>query len=105
MIPCTVDTLPQTAPSLHALGYGWETRPNRTRVRVLRRSREGIPEQAIPNVRWAYFDRRREAIFLAAGDKFGNWDAWYRKAVPLADERSAQHLTELEAEEEEADKQ
>jgi hypothetical protein len=34
-----------------------------------------------------------------AGDKAGNWDAWYRKVVPLADDRFAQHLAELEAEE------
>jgi hypothetical protein len=46
------------------------------------------------------FDPRREAIFLVAGDKSGNWDAWYRTAVPLADERFAQHLKELEAVEE-----
>jgi hypothetical protein len=45
------------------------------------------------------FDPGREAIFLVAGDKAGNWDAWYRKAVPLADERFARHLAELEAEE------
>lgn len=34
------------------------------------------------------FDPRREAIFLVGGDKSGNWEGWYRKAVPLADERS-----------------
>jgi len=45
------------------------------------------------------FDPRREAIFLVAEDKAGNWEAWYRKAIPLADERFAQHLAELEAEE------
>jgi hypothetical protein len=45
------------------------------------------------------FDPRREAIFLVAGDKAGNWDRWYREAIPLADERFTQHLTELEAEE------
>jgi hypothetical protein len=44
------------------------------------------------------FDRRREAIFLVAGDKAGNWHGWYRKAIPLADERFRQHLIELEAE-------
>jgi hypothetical protein len=38
------------------------------------------------------FDPRREAIFLVADDKAGNWDTWYRKAVPLADDRFAQHL-------------
>jgi hypothetical protein len=45
------------------------------------------------------FDPKREAIFLVAGDKAGDWDGWYRTAVPLADERFGQHLAELEAEE------
>jgi hypothetical protein len=45
------------------------------------------------------FDPRREAIFLVAGDKAGHWDAWYRKAIPLADERFGRHLAELEEEE------
>jgi hypothetical protein len=45
------------------------------------------------------FGPRREAIFLVAGDKAGNWDGWYRQAIPLADERFTQHLIELEAEE------
>ena len=44
------------------------------------------------------FDPRREAIFLVAGDKAGNWDGWYREAIPLADERFRQHLIELEVE-------
>ena len=43
------------------------------------------------------FDPVREAIFLVAGDKSGNWDGWYREAVPLADERYAEHLEDLEA--------
>jgi hypothetical protein len=33
------------------------------------------------------FDPMREAIFLVAGDKAGNWDGRYREAIPLADER------------------
>jgi hypothetical protein len=45
------------------------------------------------------FDPRREAIFLVAGDKAGNWDGWYRKAVPLEDRRFAEHLAALDAEE------
>ena len=44
------------------------------------------------------FDPRREAIFLVAGDKAGNWDGWYREVIPVADERFRQHLIELEAE-------
>jgi hypothetical protein len=27
------------------------------------------------------FDPRREAIFLVAGDKAGNWEGWYREAI------------------------
>lgn len=41
------------------------------------------------------FDPAREAIFLVGGDKAGNWDQWYRTAVPLADERYTQHLITL----------
>ncbi|MGH3297177.1 MAG: type II toxin-antitoxin system RelE/ParE family toxin [Trebonia sp.] len=37
------------------------------------------------------FDPRR------AGDKSGNWEGWYRSAVPLADGRYAAHLKALEA--------
>jgi hypothetical protein len=43
------------------------------------------------------FDPRREAIFLVAGDKAGNWEGWYREMIPVADERFAQHLGELES--------
>jgi hypothetical protein len=31
--------------------------------------------------------------------KAGNWDGWYREAIPLADERFTQHLAEMQAEE------
>jgi hypothetical protein len=44
------------------------------------------------------FDPRREAILLVAGDKAGNWDGWYRKAIPLADSRFTEHLMASEAE-------
>jgi hypothetical protein len=43
------------------------------------------------------FDPVREAIFLVAGDKAGNWEGWYREAVPLADERYSAHRKALEA--------
>lgn len=44
------------------------------------------------------FDPRREAIFLVAGDKEGNWEGWYRVAIPLADRRFAEHLAQLDEE-------
>lgn len=45
------------------------------------------------------FDPAREAIFLVAGDKSGNWNQWYREAIPLADERFAEHLIALKEQE------
>jgi hypothetical protein len=44
------------------------------------------------------FDPRQEAILLVGGDKMGNWDNWYRQAVPRADELYAEYLEELQRE-------
>ncbi|GAA3738675.1 hypothetical protein GCM10022379_05250 [Micromonospora maritima] len=41
------------------------------------------------------FDPLREAVFLVVGDKSGQWQSWYRNAVPLADERFQEHLISL----------
>ncbi|MEV4770891.1 type II toxin-antitoxin system RelE/ParE family toxin [Micromonospora humida] len=41
------------------------------------------------------FDPLREAVFLVAGDKSGQWQSWYQKAVPLADTRFEEHLIAL----------
>ena len=38
------------------------------------------------------FDPQRQAILLVAGDKRGEWNRWYTKAVPLADDRYADWL-------------
>ncbi|WP_405056352.1 type II toxin-antitoxin system RelE/ParE family toxin [Kribbella sp. NBC_01505] len=44
------------------------------------------------------FDPAREAIVLVAGDKSGRWESWYQTAIPLADERFAEHLIALKEE-------
>jgi hypothetical protein len=41
------------------------------------------------------FDPRRTAIVLVAGDKAGNWNAWYRVNIPIADQRFSDHLEHL----------
>lgn len=41
------------------------------------------------------FDPQRSAIILIAGDKAGDWNRWYRKNIPLADEIFAEHLRSL----------
>lgn len=33
------------------------------------------------------FDPDRQALLLVAGDKRGQWQDWYKQAVPLAGER------------------
>ena len=44
------------------------------------------------------FDPRRNAILLIGGDKSGQWQQWYRKAVPVADDLYDEHINELRAE-------
>ena len=44
------------------------------------------------------FDPRRMAILLLGGDKSGQWNDWYRAAIPEADRLFDQHLRELREE-------
>jgi hypothetical protein len=40
------------------------------------------------------FDPRRQAVLLIGGDKTGQWQAWYEKAIPLADDLFDDYLRE-----------
>ena len=42
------------------------------------------------------FDPNRSAIFLVAGDKRNNWNEWYEKNLPIADQRFREHLKSIE---------
>lgn len=44
------------------------------------------------------FDLWRSAILLVGGDKSGRWSAWYRTAVPQAEDLYAEYLKEREEE-------
>lgn len=46
------------------------------------------------------FDPWRSTILLVAGDKAGQWRAWYRQAIPLAEQRYETYLKERQAEQE-----
>ncbi len=48
------------------------------------------------------FDPWRSAILLVAGDKAGNWSAWYRRAIPLAERLYEKYLQDRGTEEGEA---
>jgi hypothetical protein len=92
------DAIDQLAADGPALGRPLADRVKGSRYHNMKELRP--PSSGISEIRMLFaFDPRREAIFLVAGDKAGNWDAWYRKAIPLADERFAEHLIELEAQE------
>jgi hypothetical protein len=41
------------------------------------------------------FDPRRQAVLLIGGDKRGQWQAWYEKAIPLADDLFDDYLREV----------
>lgn len=41
------------------------------------------------------FDPERSAVLLVAGDKAGQWTAWYRRAIPLAEKRYTEWLDHL----------
>ncbi|MGH2967188.1 MAG: type II toxin-antitoxin system RelE/ParE family toxin [Solirubrobacterales bacterium] len=44
------------------------------------------------------FDPRRAAILLIGGDKTGQWKAWYRRAIPIAERLYDAYLAELRQE-------
>jgi hypothetical protein len=45
------------------------------------------------------FDPWRSSILLVAGDKAGQWNAWYEEAIPLAEQRYEIYLKERAQEE------
>jgi hypothetical protein len=44
------------------------------------------------------FDPKRQAILLVAGDKAGKWTSWYKRSIPLADDRFDEHVDQLRRE-------
>ena len=42
------------------------------------------------------FDPLRQAILLIGGDKAGDWNAWYGRMVPIADDLFDDYLDELD---------
>ncbi|MGD9714932.1 MAG: type II toxin-antitoxin system RelE/ParE family toxin [Thermomicrobiales bacterium] len=44
------------------------------------------------------FDPRRTAILLIGGDKSGQWQSWYDRMVPYADDLYDNYLEEVRSE-------
>jgi DNA-binding transcriptional regulator YiaG len=75
-------------------------RPLADNVKQSRHSnmKELIPPASDIRVLFA-FDPRRTAILLIGGNKAGEWNAWYDRMVPIADDLFDEHLRELEVKE------
>src|SRR6266496_661214 len=57
--------------------------PEGTAARLRRAQRDPHP---------VYLRSRRNTVMLVAGDKAGKWEAWYRQAIPLAEQRYEDYL-------------
>src|SRR5579859_6886041 len=69
------------------LGRPLADRVRHSRLTNLKELRPGSAGRS--EIRILYiFDPRRNAVLLAAGDKAGKWEAWYRQAIPLAEQPS-----------------
>lgn len=71
-------------------------------VDTIKQSRHAnMKELIVPrgNIRVLFaFDPRRTAILLIGGDKTDEWDEWYDRMVPVADDLYDEHLATLERE-------
>jgi hypothetical protein len=73
------------------LGRPLADRVHHSRLSNLKELRPGSAGRS--EIRILYiFDPRRNAVLLVAGDKAGKWEAWYRRAIPLAEERYEDYL-------------
>lgn len=64
---------------------------SRSRHRNMKELRPGSAGRSELRILFA-FDPKRQAILLIAGDKAGNWQRWYRTAIPQADDLFDEHL-------------
>lgn len=82
-IAAAMDNLENEGP---ALGRPLVDRIKGSRLHNLKELRPG--SEGTSEVRMLFvFDEARQAVFLVAGDKAGNWKRWYDEAIPLAEER------------------
>jgi hypothetical protein len=76
-------------------GRNWAARVRHSRLSNLKELRPGSAGRS--EIRILYiFDPRRNTVLLAAGDKAGKWETWYRQAIPLAEQRYEDYLKQQE---------
>jgi hypothetical protein len=77
------------------LGRPLADRVRHSRLSNLKELRPGSAGRS--EIRILYiFDPQRNTVLLAAGDKAGKWETWYRQAIPLAEQRYEDYLKQQE---------
>ncbi len=73
-----------------------KTRGEPGAVRAARRVREGAhrrrPAETPAPRPWAYLTPWSQAVLLVAGNKAGDWNRWYKTAIPIAESAYQQWL-------------
>lgn len=82
-VAAAIDKLAEDGPGLGRPLADWIEGSRHHNMKVLRPASAGRSEVRILFV----FDPERRAVLLVAGDKAGNWTRWYRRNIPIADER------------------
>lgn len=90
-VGAVVETLERGGP---ALGRPFVDNIHRSRHAGMKELR---PRASSLRIRFA-FDPRRMAILLIGGDKSGDWNAWYARMIPVADQLYDEHLDLLRRE-------
>ncbi|MFV2195737.1 type II toxin-antitoxin system RelE/ParE family toxin [Nocardiopsis sp. LOL_012] len=66
-----------------------------SRIHNLKELRPGSSGRSEIRILFA-FDPERQTVFLVAGDKSGQWNKWYRKNIPTAEQRYLEYLQHRE---------
>ena len=94
-----VDAIDRLAEAGPALGRPLVDSIAHSSIRNLKELRPGSAGRSEVRILFA-FDPWRSAILLTGGDKSGDWQGWYRRAIPRAEELYEEYLLkEREAEE------
>jgi hypothetical protein len=94
-----VDAIDRLAEAGPALGRPLVDSIAHSQIGNLKELRPGSAGRSEVRILFA-FDPWRPAILLTGGDKSGDWQGWYRRAIPRAEELYEEYLKEREAEEE-----
>jgi len=74
-----------------ALGRPWVDQIKQSKLSHLKELRPKSSKGAAYRILFA-FDPQRSAVLLVAGDKSPTWNAWYPRAIKLAENRYASYL-------------